>query len=128
MDWLKGMNEVVDYIEENLTQPLQYEALSRIVGCSVYEFSRIFSFMAGMSISEYIRRRRLSQAAFDIQSGDKRIIDIALKYCYDSPTSFSRAFKELHGTTPMLARTSNVLLACVVFPVGDKFQGPRFCP
>lgn len=87
MDWLKGMNKVVDYIEENLTQPIQYEVLSRIVGCSVYEFSRIFSFMAGMSISEYIRRRRLSQAAFDIQSGDEKIIDVALKYCYDSPTA-----------------------------------------
>lgn len=110
MDWLKGMNEVVDYIEENLTQPIQYEDLSCIVGCSVYEFSRIFSFMAGMSISEYIRRRRLSQAVFDIQSGDEKIIDIALKYCYESPTAFTRAFKELHGTTPLLARKSNVLL------------------
>jgi len=108
MDWLKGMNEVVDYIEENLTQPIQYEALSRIVGCSVYEFSRIFSFMAGMSISEYIRCRRLSQAAFDIQSGEEKIIDIALKYCYDSPTAFTRAFKDLHGTTPILARKTNV--------------------
>ena len=87
MDWFKGMNEVVDYIEENLTQPIRYEALSCIVGCSVYEFSRIFSFMAGMSISEYIRRRRLSQAAFDIQSSNEKIIDIALKYCYDSPAS-----------------------------------------
>ena len=110
MDWLKGMNEVVDYIEENLTQPIRYEVLSRIVGCSVYEFSRIFSFMAGMSISEYIRLRRLSQAVFDIQSGNEKIIDIALKYCYDSPTAFTRAFKELHGTTPMQARTANVSL------------------
>ncbi len=100
MDWLQGMNKVIDYIEKNLTQPIQYESLSRIVGCSVYEFSRIFSFMAGMSISEYIRRRRLSQAVFDIQTGNQKIIDIALKYCYESPTAFTRAFKELHGTTP----------------------------
>lgn len=100
MDWLKGMNDVVGYIEKNLTQPIQYESLARIVGCSVYEFSRIFSFLAGMSISEYIRRRRLSQAVFDIQSGNEKIIDIALKYCYESPTAFTRAFKELHGVTP----------------------------
>jgi len=66
MDGLKGMNNVVGYIEENLTQPIKYESLSKIVGCSVYEFSRIFSFMAGMSVSEYIRRRRLSQAVFDL--------------------------------------------------------------
>ena len=64
MDWLKGMNSVTQYIENNLTHPIQYESLSRIVGCSVYEFSRIFSFMAGMSVSEYIRRRRLSPVSY----------------------------------------------------------------
>lgn len=110
MDWLKGMNRVIAYIEENLAQPIQYESLARIVGCSVYEFSRIFSFMAGMSVSEYIRCRRLSQAVFDIQNGNEKIIDIALKYCYESPTAFTRAFKELHGTTPLGARKTNVSL------------------
>ena len=110
MDWLKGMNSVVGYIEDNLTQPIQYQSLSRIVGCSVYEFSRIFSFLAGMSISEYIRRRRLSQAAFDIQGGGEKIIDIALKYCYESPTTFARAFRELHGTSPSSARKASVSL------------------
>jgi len=104
------MNSVIGHIEENLTQPIQYESLSRIVGCSVYEFSRIFSFMTGMSISEYIRRRKLSQAVFDIQSGNDKIIDIALKYCYESPTTFTRAFKELHGTTPLSARKNSVSL------------------
>ena len=110
MDWLRGMNAVIEYIEENLTQPIKYESLSRIVGCSVYEFSRIFSFMTGMSISEYIRRRRLSQAVFDIQNGNDKIINIALKYCYESPTTFARAFKELHGTTPLSARKESVIL------------------
>ena len=104
MDWLKGMNDVLAHIEENLTQPIKYEQLSRIVGCSVYEFSRIFSFMAGMSISEYIRRRRLSQAVFDIQTGRDKIIDISQKYCYESQASFTRAFKELHGVAPAAAR------------------------
>ena len=110
MDWLKGMNEVLDHVENNLAQPILYESLSRIVGCSVYEFSRIFSFMAGMSISEYIRRRRLSQAVFDIQNGRDKIIDIALKYCYESPSTFSRAFKELHGVSPLFARKMSVPL------------------
>jgi len=104
------MNSVIEYIENNLTQPIQYETLSRYVGCSVNDFSRIFSFMAGMSVSEYIRRRRLSQAVFDIQKGCDKIIDIALKYCYESPTTFSRAFKELHGTTPLSARKTGVPL------------------
>ena len=79
MDWLNGMNDVLEFIEDNLSQPIQYESLSKIVGCSVYEFSRIFSFMAGMPVSEYIRRRRLSQAVFDIQNGSEKIIDIALQ-------------------------------------------------
>jgi AraC family transcriptional regulator len=110
MDWLKGMNNVIEYIEENLTQPIQYESLSKIVGCSVYEFSRIFSFMAGMSVSEYIRRRRLSQAVFDIQNGGEKIIDIAVKYCYESQATFTRAFKELHGVPPVSARKTSVSL------------------
>jgi len=110
MDWLKGINEVTRHIEENLTQSISYEVLARIVGCSVYEFSRIFSFMAGMSVSEYIRRRRLSQAVFDIQNGGGKIIDIALKYRYESPATFTRAFKELHGVTPSSARKAGVSL------------------
>jgi AraC-like DNA-binding protein/predicted transcriptional regulator YdeE len=110
MDWLKGMNGVVRHIEENLCETIAYDTLSRIVGCSVYEFFRIFSFMTGMSLAEYIRRRRLSQAVFDIKNGDDRIIDIALKYGYESPTSFAKAFRELHGTTPSAARKSGAVL------------------
>jgi len=110
MDWLKGMNAVIAHVEANLTQPIRYETLARIVGCSVYEFSRIFSFMTGMSISTYIRRRRLSQAVFDIQNSSDTIIQIALKYGYESHTTFTRAFKELHGTTPQSARKTGVPL------------------
>ena len=110
MDWLNGMNNVVKYIEKNLTNQIQYETLSHIVGCSVYEFSRIFSFMTGMSVSEYIRHRRLSQAVFDLQNSNDKIVDIALKYCYESPTTFTRAFKELHGTTPSIVRKMSIPL------------------
>ena len=110
MDWFKSMNKIVEYIEENLTEPIKYELLARMIGCSVYEFSRIFSFISGMSVSEYIRRRRLSQAVFDIQNGGEKIIDIALKYCYESPAAFARAFKELHGVAPLSARKTNVSL------------------
>ena len=110
MDCLQGMNRVITHIEENLHQPISYESIARIVNCSVYEFSRIFSLMAGISVSEYIRRRRLSQAVFDIQNTDEKIIDIALRYGYESPNTFARAFKELHGTTPSDARHANVTL------------------
>ena len=114
MDWLKGMNEVIDFIESNLTEPIQYETLAKMVACSAYEFSRVFSFMTGVTISEYIRRRRLSNAVFDIQKGDAKIIDIALKYCYESPSTFTRAFKEMHGVTPLAARKSGTPL--VMYP------------
>lgn len=110
MDWLNGLNRVMRYIEENLTEPLDKETLARMVGCSIYEFSRVFSFLTGMSVSEYIRRRRLSQAVFDIQGGREKIVDIALKYGYESPAAFTRAFKELHGTTPLSARGTGISL------------------
>lgn len=103
MDWLESMNRVAGYMEEHLTERVSYGAMARMTGCSVYEFSRIFSFMTGMSLSEYIRRRRLSQAVFDLQAGE-RVVDVGLKYGYDSPTAFARAFRELHGVSPTEAR------------------------
>jgi AraC-like DNA-binding protein len=110
MDWFAGMNAVLRYIEDNLTEDISLEELAKFVGCSVYEFSRIFSFVARVTISEYIRRRKLSQAVFDIQTSKEKIINIALKYGYESPTTFNRAFKDMHGTTPLSARKSGVQL------------------
>lgn len=110
MDWLKGMNRMVEYIEDNLTSDIQMNVMAKIIGCSVYEFSRVFSYLAGMTVSEYIRRRRLSQAVFDIQNGKEDLVDIALKYCYESQSAFTRAFKELHGQTPAVARKTGISL------------------
>ncbi len=110
MDWLNGLNCVMAHIEENLTGNLSQQTLAGMVGCSIYEFSRIFSFLTGMPASEYIRRRRLSQAVFDIQRGQEKIVDIALKYGYESPAAFTRAFKELHGVTPLSARRMGISL------------------
>lgn len=110
MDWLQEMNEVVDHIEEKLTCDIPLASLAKILGCSTYEFSRVFSFVAGISVSEYIRRRRLSQAVFDLQKGKESIIDIALTYGYESQSAFTRAFKELHGHTPANSRKTGVSL------------------
>jgi len=110
MDWVERLNKVVEYIDDNLTDDIQMESLAKIAYCSVYEFSRIFSFAAGISVSEYIRRRRLSQAVFDIQSGNENLIDISLKYCYESQAAFTRAFKELHKQTPASARKNGITL------------------
>lgn len=110
MDWIERLNKVAEYIEDNLTGDIQMESLAKIAYCSVYEFSRVFSFAAGMSVSEYIRRRRLSQAVFDIQNGKESIVDISLKYRYESQATFTRAFKELQGQTPASARKNGITL------------------
>lgn len=110
MDWLLGMNQAVDYIEENLESDISYLEAAKFVCCSEYEFQRIFSFMAKVTLAEYIRRRRLTLAAYDIQRNNERITDIAIKYGYDSVAAFSRAFNKQHGTTPTSARNEGVIL------------------
>ncbi len=112
MDWLESMNRVAGYMEEHLTERVSYGAMARMTGCSVYEFSRLFSFMTGMSLSEYIRRRRLSQAVFDLQAGD-RVVDVGLKYGYDSPTAFARKNSATRAMEmPMVTRAWNTPLTC----------------
>ena len=104
MDSLKGMNDALNYIEENLTNDIDFKEVARLAFCSEYHFQRMFSFLAGISLSEYIRRRRLTIAAFELINNNVRIIDIAIKYGYSSPDSFTRAFQNLHGITPSEAR------------------------
>ncbi|MCK9859016.1 helix-turn-helix domain-containing protein [Paenibacillus sp. ATY16] len=104
MDWLQRMNLAIEYIEDNLEHEINYEQIARIALCSVYQFQRMFSFVLEMPLSEYIRRRRLTLAAFDLQDRKNKVTDIALKYGYETPESFSRAFQNLHGLTPTAAR------------------------
>ena len=103
MEWLERLNQAVDHIEQNLAGNIELERLARIACCSPFHFQRMFSYIAGMPLSEYIRRRRMSAAAFALQQGGK-VIDIALTYGYDSPTAFSRAFRGVHGISPSGAR------------------------
>ncbi|WP_353106993.1 AraC family transcriptional regulator [Acetoanaerobium noterae] len=104
MDTLTSMNKALEYIEENLTDELDYSKISKIAFCSEYHFKRMFSFLAGISLAEYIRRRRLTLAAIELKNKNLRIIDIAVKYGYISADSFSRAFQNLHGILPSEAR------------------------
>ncbi|MDP4159844.1 MAG: AraC family transcriptional regulator [Bacillota bacterium] len=98
------MNEALGYIEENLTNDIDFREVARLAFCSEYHFQRMFSFLAGVTLSEYIRRRRLTLAAFELRDTDTRILDVAIKYGYRSADSFSRAFQSLHGITPSDAR------------------------
>ncbi len=113
MDWQKCMNQALDYIENNLSCDIDYCIAAKIMNCSEWEFRRIFSFFAQIPLSEYIRRRRLTMAAIDIKKGEK-IIDVAIRYGYDSQSAFSRAFSRLHGIAPSLARDEGATLK--IFP------------
>lgn len=104
MDSLKKMNEALSYIEENLTNEIDLKEVARLALCSEYHFQRMFSFLAGVTLAEYIRRRRLTLAAFELNNSNIRVIDVAIKYGYGSSDSFARAFQVLHGITPSEAK------------------------
>lgn len=110
MDWIDRLNEAVRYIEDNLTGEIEYEKLGQIACCSAYHFQRMFNYIAGVPLSEYIRRRKMSLAAVDIQGGEAKIIDVAAKYGYASPTAFNRAFQSVHGVSPSAVRGEGVAI------------------
>ncbi|MDF2538906.1 MAG: hypothetical protein K0S76_1927 [Herbinix sp.] len=110
MDWLQRMKLAMDYIEENLSDEIDYEVAAKMACCSSYHFQRMFAFITGVPLSEYIRRRRLTLAAFELQNNGNKVIDVALKYGYNSPNSFARAFTIMHGITPGMARSKGVVL------------------
>jgi AraC family transcriptional regulator len=110
MEWIERLNGAMNYIEEHIDDDINYEQLARIACCSSYHFQRMFAYMAEVPLSEYVRRRRMTLAALELQSTDNKVIDIALKYGYDSPTAFNRAFQSVHGVAPSLARKEGILL------------------
>lgn len=108
MEWIDCLNRAVEYLEGHLEGPDLGEA-AKIARCSPYHFQRMFSLLAGTPLSEYLRRRKMSRAAADLQSGEK-IVDVALKYGYSSPTAFNRAFQAVHGLPPSAAKTPGAAL------------------
>lgn len=110
MDWIKNFNRAMDYIETNIAKELKYDDIASSANSSKFHFIRVFSMLTGKTLGEYIRERKLSIAAQDVLDRDKKIIDIALKFGYDEPGSFTKAFKRFHGYTPKQARDSNRVL------------------
>ena len=108
MEWLKNLSNAIEYIESHLDTEISYEEAARIACCSTYYFQRLFSYVAGISLSEYIRKRRMSQAAFELQRTDKKVLDVAFEYGYTSPTAFNRAFQSVHGITPAAAKNQGI--------------------
>ncbi|WP_413375625.1 AraC family transcriptional regulator [Alkalihalobacillus sp. 1P02AB] len=109
MDLLINLNTAVEYIEKHLDNDLDYGGLAKISCLPEHQFKRMFFLVAGVSISEYVRRRRLTLAVFDLKKG-KKVIDVAVKYGYQSSDSFSRAFRALHGVTPSKVKSREVPL------------------
>ena len=109
MNIYKALNEITKYIDDNLEEKIDYETLAKFIGVNVYTLQRLFTMIAGISLSEYIRKRRLSNAGFDLYEGNEKIIDVAFKYQYENATSFSRAFEKFHGIKPSLVNKETKL-------------------
>ena len=110
MDLLTQLNNAVKYIEENISDDIQLEKVSGATNYSPYHFGRLFYYITDMPISEYIRKRKLSLAAMELQNATIKVLDLAVKYGYDSADSFTRAFIKQHGITPTEARRNGVIL------------------
>lgn len=110
MDFIEGMNRAMEYIEEHLEETLDATQLARIAGCSAFHFQRMFTYLCGVTLTEYIRRRRMTAAAFALTEGREKVIDLAMRYGYDSPTAFNRAFQSVHGVAPSQAKKEGIRL------------------
>lgn len=104
MNWIQGIQRAIDYVEENITEELDYEDVASQAFSSTFHFQRVFGILCGFSLGDYIRMRRLSLAGEELSKGSTKIVDVAMKYGYDRPESFSRAFIRFHGITPSEAK------------------------
>ncbi len=110
MNWTKIIEDAIDYIERNITEDLTVGRIAGEVNTSAFYFQRGFSMLCGYTVGEYVRMRRLSIAGEELLSSDRKVIDIAMKYGYDSPDSFTRAFTRFHGSTPTDVRRGGAML------------------
>lgn len=104
MGWVESIQKAINYMEENLLEELSMEKIAKEANSSVFHFQRTFSILTDMSISDYIRRRRLTLAAQELMNTDNKIIDLSYKYGYDTPEAFTKAFRKQHNLTPSEAR------------------------
>ena len=110
LSWIAGIQNAIDYIEDNIKQELDYGEIAKRAYSSSFYFQRVFGILCGYTLGEYIRARRLTLAGIELSASDIKVIDVALKYCYDSPESFSRAFVKFHGIKPSQAKNAGANL------------------
>ena len=120
MGWIEGIGEAISYIEENLTEKLEIENIAKRAFVSPFYFQKGFAMLCDFTVGEYIRQRRLTLAGSELVSTDGKIIDIALKYGYDSPDSFTKAFTRFHGVTPTAVRKDGAMVKSFA-PLKIKF-------
>lgn len=104
MDWISGIQRAIDYVEAHITEELDFSQIAGQAYSSSFHFQRIFSILCGFTLGDYIRMRRLTLAGSELASSDARVLDVAVKYGYDTQESFSRAFRRFHGVSPSQAR------------------------
>lgn len=120
MEWIEGIREAINYIEKNITEELTIERIAERAFVSPFYFQKGFAMLCGFTVGEYVRQRRLTLAGSEIVSTDGKIIDIALKYGYNSPDSFTKAFTRFHGVTPTAVRKDGAMIKSFA-PLKIKF-------
>jgi AraC family transcriptional regulator len=121
MDWISGIQNAVRYIENNLTEELDYDEIAKRAFVSSFHFQRAFGILCGFTLGEYIRNRRLTLAGIELASSDVKVIDVAVKYGYDSPDSFAKAFSRFHGISPSSVKKESANLKFSA-PLKIKFK------
>ena len=123
MEWLSAIRAAIDYMETHLTDDISAQDVAGQVFLSPFFLQRGFSLMTGYGIGEYLRNRRLYQAALDLQKTDEKVIDIALRYCYETPESFTKAFARFHGATPTQVRDGAAVNVFLPLTIKLSIQG-----
>jgi len=113
MNWIENLNNALDYIESNLDKTLDHDDIAGVAFTSRFHFQRLFHMISGMKLGEYIRLRRLTVAVSDLMMSGAKVIDVAYKYGYETPESFSKAFKKLHGISPSAVGKSDKELQAI---------------
>ena len=123
MEWLTGIRSAIDFIENNLENDISVQDVADKVFISPIFLQRGFSLMTGFTVGEYIRNRRLYQAALDLVNTEDMVIVIAYRYCYETPESFTKAFSRFHGVTPSQVRNSTPFKPFLPIKINLTVQG-----
>lgn len=109
MNWLQRIEKAIDYVEEHITEKISYEEVAKRALSSTFHFQKVFSLTCGFTLGEYVRKRKLTLAGNDLLSEKMKVIDVAFKYGYETPESFSRAFFKFHGIMPSQVKNGCLL-------------------